>query len=270
MTELTVLSLGAGVQSTTMALLAAHGEIEPMPDAAIFADTQAEPQKVYDHLAWLTSPNVLPFPVHIVTKGSLRDSVTQSAAAGSFVSAPFFTTANDDSGGGILRRQCTREYKIDPLNKEMRRLAGYEPRQRIPENTIECWIGISLDEAIRMKNSTKRWIKNRWPLVEKEMSRNDCLLWLDRNGYPQPPKSACTFCPYHSDAMWRELRDNDPDSWADAVEVDAAIRDSTTSGVERQVFVHRSLKPLPEVDLTTLEDHGQINWLSECEGMCGV
>ena len=57
-----IISLGAGVQSTTMALMAAHGEIEPMPDCAIFADTGDEPQAVYDHLAWLMSGNVLPFP----------------------------------------------------------------------------------------------------------------------------------------------------------------------------------------------------------------
>lgn len=37
--RLRALSLGAGVQSTTMALMAAHGEIGPMPDCAIFADT---------------------------------------------------------------------------------------------------------------------------------------------------------------------------------------------------------------------------------------
>ncbi len=36
------ISLGAGVQSSTMALMAAAGEITPMPAAAIFADTQAE------------------------------------------------------------------------------------------------------------------------------------------------------------------------------------------------------------------------------------
>ena len=40
-----IISLGAGVQSSTMALMAAHGEIGPMPDCAIFADTGAEPQK---------------------------------------------------------------------------------------------------------------------------------------------------------------------------------------------------------------------------------
>lgn len=62
--RLRVLSLGAGVQSTTMALMAAHGEIGPMPDCAIFADTGWEPKSVYDHLEWLMSPNVLPFPVY--------------------------------------------------------------------------------------------------------------------------------------------------------------------------------------------------------------
>ena len=58
--KLRVLSLGAGVQSTTLALMAAHGEIGPMPDCAIFADTGWEPKAVYEHLAWLRSPNVLP------------------------------------------------------------------------------------------------------------------------------------------------------------------------------------------------------------------
>jgi hypothetical protein len=54
--RLRVLSLGAGVQSTTMALMAAHGEVGPMPDCAIFSDTGWEPNAVYQHLAWLMSP----------------------------------------------------------------------------------------------------------------------------------------------------------------------------------------------------------------------
>ena len=66
---LNVLSLGAGVQSTVMALMAGGGEIKPMPDCAIFADTQFEPQGVYEHLDWLETQ--LPFPVHRVTEGNL-------------------------------------------------------------------------------------------------------------------------------------------------------------------------------------------------------
>lgn len=49
--RLRILSLGAGVQSTTLALMAAHGEIGAMPDCAIFADTGWEPKAVYEHLA---------------------------------------------------------------------------------------------------------------------------------------------------------------------------------------------------------------------------
>jgi len=64
-----VISLGAGVQSSTIALMAAHGEIAPMPDAAIFADTQAEPVSVYRWLDWLETQ--LQFPVHRVTAGNL-------------------------------------------------------------------------------------------------------------------------------------------------------------------------------------------------------
>src|SRR5215471_18956769 len=85
-----VISLGAGVQSTTMALMAAHGEITPMPDCAIFADTGWEPKAVYAHLSWLRSSNVLPFPVHIVSAGNIRDDLIarNSARAGRYVTIP--------------------------------------------------------------------------------------------------------------------------------------------------------------------------------------
>ena len=58
---LNVLSLGAGVQSSTLALMAAHGEIEPMPDCAIFADTGDEPKDVYEWLKWLRPSDINAF-----------------------------------------------------------------------------------------------------------------------------------------------------------------------------------------------------------------
>src|SRR6185437_8404632 len=75
--RLRVLSLGAGVQSTTLALMAAHGEIGPMPDCAIFADTGWEPRRVYEHLAWLETK--LPFPVERVSGGNLRADLLANA-----------------------------------------------------------------------------------------------------------------------------------------------------------------------------------------------
>lgn len=78
MTMLRVLSLGAGVQSTTMALMAAHGEIGPMPDCAIFSDTGWEPKAVYDHLEWLEQQ--LPFPVHRVERGNISAALPMERA----------------------------------------------------------------------------------------------------------------------------------------------------------------------------------------------
>ena len=121
-----------------------------------------------------------------------------------------------------------------------------------------------------MKPAREAWQAMRWPLIEKRMARWDCLRWMERNGYPRPPKSSCTFCPFHSDEQWRALT---PEEFAEAAEVDSRLRsrppkDYRTKGT---LFLHRSCKPLAEVDLSTAEDRGQLNlFINECEGMCGV
>ena len=294
-----IISLGAGVQSSTIALMAAHGEITPMPDAAVFADTQAEPAGVYEWLAWIEK--MVPFPVVRVTAGSLEQDTLKSASAdsrtaqapfytspikthergknGFALTAPFHTVNNGQEGQ--LRRQCTREYKIEPINKWMRQFAGLKPRQRAKDVLVTRWIGISTDEAHRAKLSNEPWATTRYPLLEMDMSRMDCLRWFARNGYPLPAKSACYFCPYHDDALWRDMKLNDPQTFARAVEFDKAIRHGTVRGVNAPVYLHRSLKPLDEIDFRNAEDMGQENLFGgdphdergfavECEGMCGV
>jgi hypothetical protein len=258
-----VLSLGAGVQSTTLALMAARGEIGPMPDCAIFADTGWEPKAVYEHLAWLIQQ--LPYPVYQVSAGDLRADIMSrsNTTGGRFAAVPWFMLMpNGDDAMG--RRQCTSEYKLAPIRRKVRELLG----GKTPKGGAEVWIGISTDEAMRMKPSRVGYMVNRWPLIEQKMNRNDCLRWLERNKYPQAPKSSCIGCPFHSNQQWRELREN-PAEWADAIEVDAAIRKQP--GFRGQQFMHRSMVPLADVDLSTAEDRGQGNlFMNDCEGMCGV
>lgn len=263
------ISLGAGVQSSVMALMAKHGELTPMPDFAVFADTQAEPAHVYAWLDWLEDQ--LPFPVHRVTKGDLREAVLTGGSGSRFASPPFYTSNEHGEREGLLRRQCTREYKVEPIEKKLRELAGYESRQRIPPGTVEQWIGISLDEIQRMKDARTKWIVNRWPLIEKRMTRLHCLEWMRDHGYNElPQKSACTFCPYHDDATWQKMRDDDPASFEDACRIDDAVRsgfDKTT----QQLYLHRSLIPLRDVDFTRPDvDQAQFDFMDECDGMCGV
>lgn len=260
MPDLRVISLGAGVQSTTMALMAAHGEIGPMPDCAIFADTGEEPGAVYEHLRWLMSGNVLPFPVHITTAGKLGDRLFDDNEA----RAPFYTDA------GARQRQCTRNYKLNPIRRKLRELLGKGPRSYIAPGTIEQWVGISTDEIIRATPSRQRYIVRRDPLLEKRMSRWDCTNWLTDNGYPIPPKSSCVFCPYKSNKQWRALRDGDSVGWARAVEIDERLRsDAGIAMFKAPTFVHRQRVPLVDADLSRVDP--QINLFNnECEGMCGV
>lgn len=256
-----VLSLGAGVQSTTLALMAAAGEFSAPLDAAIFADTQAEPAAVYQHLAWLET--VLP---------NLREEIIGAMRGERRMDArpPFFT-----KGGGVLRRQCTQDYKVRPIHRKIRELAGIRPKSRGPKHVaVEQWIGISLDEATRMRDSQFRWLAHCYPLVDRRLTRRDCIAWLTANGFPTPPKSACTFCPYHDNRLWRDMKANDPESFADAVRLDEAIRPGM-AGPKRPEgtswYVHPARIPLVEVDFSTAEDRGQINLFeNECEGMCGV
>ena len=260
------LSLGAGVQSSTLALMIAHGEIEPV-DAAIFADTGWEPKHVYTWLDWLEKQ--LPFPIYRVQRGNLRqDTIDRSKLLASRVAAIPWHMVMPNGDRAMGRRQCTAEYKIHPLTVKTRELLELKPKQRAKGVLCEMLIGISTDEALRMKPAKEAWKKHRWPLIEMGMNRNDCLRWMERKGYPLPPKSSCIGCPYHSDHEWRLIK-ADPDSWADALEVDATIRHQPK--MKGQQFMHRSCVPLAEVDLSTAEERGQVDMFNnECEGMCGV
>lgn len=275
---LRILSLGAGVQSTTIALMIAHGELPPI-DAAIFADTQSEPRSVYDHLERLRTPGVLPFPVYVETAGSLRQEVFDACngTAGAWDRPPFYVK-NPDGTQGMIRRQCTEDYKIAVLIAAYRRLAGIAPRGRPKGVRVEQVIGISYDEAIRVRDPWLAWIRNDYPLVDRQLNRGDCLQRLAAFGWTAP-RSACTFCPYHSDAHWLAMKTGDPESWADAVQVDQALR-SADGPVRGELFVHRTMQPLDTIDFAArvgqpkpkkqLRLYLEPDFNNECGGMCGV
>tara|TARA_Y100001938_G_C8051424_1_gene411968 strand:+ start:135 stop:941 length:807 start_codon:yes stop_codon:yes gene_type:complete len=267
MVEPEYLSLGAGVQSSCLALMAARGQLEPMPSAAVFADTGAEPKKVYEYLKWLTDE--LPFPVHVVQhKRGLTANMEDAIKNGVRMAQPPLFTKNPDGSDGQIPRVCTVEFKVSVLRKRIRTLLGMKPRQR--HNGEHCiqWIGISLDEIQRMRESTVPYITNRFPLVEKRMRRGDCLEWMKKHGYPEPPRSACVYCPYHSDHEWRRIKQHDPDGWEEALRVDELVRDGWKN-MNSKMYLHSARIPLKDVDFSTDVDRGQLTMLDECTGMCG-
>ena len=176
---LTVLSLGAGVQSSTMALMTRTGEL-PKPDVGIFADTGYESKSCYAYLEFLKQ--VLPFPIYVVKFGNIKDDMLKARGTTDFVVAPFYTQETITGKKGMILRQCTNQYKIQPIKKKIRELCNVGFNKRFPKDKyVEQWIGISKDEIGRMKPARDPYILNRHPLIEMNMSRQDCVNWLNKN-----------------------------------------------------------------------------------------
>jgi hypothetical protein len=201
-----------------------------------------------------------------------------------FASIPAYTLRPDGTEAKV-RRQCSMEYKIAVIERTIRReILGLKPRQRIPRGTvINQIIGISLDEAGRAKRiqdnarRTNSKFTPKFPLIERFMTRANCLTYLADKVPHQTPRSACVFCPFHSDFEWDRIKREDPAGWARAVEIDHALRIKgriVNRNLNQQLFLHRSCKPLDLVQLDTTPDPRKaqlaINFAAECMGVCGV
>ena len=270
---LRVLSLGAGVQSTVLALMADRGKFGlPKPDFAIFADTGWEPQSVYDHLEWLKTQ--LSYDVEVVRNGNIRDNILTGTLPNNshHIGIPAYVK-NPNGSKGILRRQCTTHYKMTPIHKHIREFLGLENGKRAPKSKqVEMWLGISLDEAVRQKPSQEEWITKRYPLIENSLSRAQLQDWFDTH-YPDRtlPKSSCIGCPYHDDSMWKSLKENNPSEFQDAVFIDRVLRDvpAVSNLIKGDAYLHASRKPLSEVDFSEAQTYEDL-MVEECEGLCGV
>ena len=296
--EVHVLNLGVGVQSTTLYLMIARGELPIRIDAAITADTQEEPgherrrrglpdtdpsRSFYAHLEWLQAQGGPPILVRTV--GKLGDDLIsgQNSTGHRFASIPAFTTTDDGASRGVTKRQCSADYKAVPIERTIRReLVGLPPRRAIPRHvTIHQYIGFSLDEAGRSKRLREVKAKRGWhyhfPLIERFWTRADCLNYLAKNVPHRVPRSACVCCPYRSDVEWLWLRQNDPEGWERAVEIDRALRTTgsvANRDIKQTMYLHRSCKPLDQVEFDPRPSARQLqtnlNFAVECEGVCGV
>jgi len=254
-TRLCVISLGWGVQSWTLAAMVALGELPPV-DAVVHSDTTWEREGTYqfarEWTPWLEERGVRVVTVNdsrqakeAVTAGTnsplytINPPVSLLSGGKNEVMIPAMTSTDK---GGQLRRQCTQRWKIAP----MRRFIASELKRKgikKTEGIVESWIGITTDEWYRGKDSDVLYIRNRYPLLELGMSRLDCLNWLMNKGLPVPIKSSCTFCPYHNQAAWQELKREGGHDWQQAVEVDSLIRDKRPPF---ELFLHQARQPLPE------------------------
>lgn len=265
-----VLSFGGGTQSTALLLMALKGEINGViPDYIIFSDTGWEPVSIYNWVEKVNDYIKEKYNREIIytNGGNIRTDLIRAAKEGVRVATLPFYTLDDNGKKGMVLRQCTNEYKINPVKQKVRQMLGYEPRKRVKE-VVHMWKGISTDEIQRVKPIADSWIEAEHPLIDVVMmNRSNCIAYVEREGLGTPAKSSCIGCPFHDNQTWLEMKKNDPISWEDACQVDEAIR--KLPKLKSQVFLHKSCKPLREIDLNedqlTFDD-----FINECEGFCGI
>lgn len=273
-----IISLGLGVQSTAMYFMSSIKELPPA-EVAVFSDTGKESAATYDYLDYLKKWQKQNggIRIEVLNGKNLYQDLLNKSRVTRFATIPAFTS-NPDGKTGMLRRQCTGDYKIKPVNDYIRdKVYGLPKGARRPLTSV--WIGITLDEAERMSIPKERWKVNHYPFLGMTVdswgnveripwslvrTRDSVLEWYGLKGIPVPPKSSCVFCPYQSDHTWAMRKSQAPEDFKAAVMVDEAIRNSTRQGVNNPVYLHRSCKPLAEVEFDSAQT---VEW-GECSGTC--
>lgn len=276
--EVYSLSFGAGVQSTALLMLTINRDPRlyaaldgHWPELAVFADTGGEPGYVYNHLEKMKNlSGDHGFRLDVVKYGDLAGDILE---ADRFAGVPFFTI-NKDGSRGQLRRGCTRDYKIRPVLRHVKReILGLMPRQRMGKRHIYTILGISVDEAGRAKESRFPWETTVYPLLAMSWRRVDCVEYLEASGLGAVKKSACVFCPYRSTREWKRMKEEHPVDFAAAVDFDNKVRGfykTGRGGVVNPLYVWDQREPLKDQSFGSDQVDLFDSWEDECDGVCGL
>lgn len=263
------LSLGAGVQSTALLVMANDGLIGDI-EFALFADTGDEPKYVHEYIEILKSWSKIPIHTCQTSKEGLSHDIINKFNHNKIPKIPVYFNNNTDGKKTIAQRQCTYDYKIKPLERFVKEYLGIKKGMKAKGVLkVDCIIGISTDEIQRMKDSLNGWTTNIYPLIEKGINTNSCLDIVEKAGLPKPSKSACFHCPYHSHEYWVFLKKNHCSEFDRAVEFEKKM----WKAYQRDFYLTKYLKPIGEIDFSEyvgLFDNDVDGFNNECDGICGV
>jgi hypothetical protein len=221
------ISYGGGVQSTALLVLAAAGRIDfPVFLFANVGDDSEDPRTL-DYVRDVAAPYAADHGIELVelvrrhsTTGevmTIRNRIEQPESRS--VGIPVYM-----SNGAPGNRSCTAEFKIKVIAREVRR------RGATRDDPAIVGVGISLDESHRANTRRAEWGETIvYPLIGVgedtglRLRRTDCVREIEAAGLPVPPKSSCYFCPFHRLQTWVDLRQDRPDLFASAVQLEDTI-----------------------------------------------
>jgi hypothetical protein len=209
-----VVSFGGGSNSTAM-LIGMH-ERGIACDLILFADTGSEKPYTYAHItemnAWLAARN---FPQIKTIRGLQPQMVKDGSLEVECVRLGNLPAV------AYGRKACSLKWKVEPQARHMKKLG-------ITEYTK--FIGFDADEPHRAKG----FVEERYPLIEWDWGRDECIAAIDRAGIRQPGKSACFFCPNSKKHEIIELGRLYPDLLTRALAIEAGATLDVVKGLGRR------------------------------------
>ncbi len=259
--SLKAFSFGGGVQSTAALVLAAQGRIDYRTFLFCNVGEDSENPETLAYVHEVAMPFAHRMGLNLIElqkvrrDGSVDTIYRRLTRPGSrSIGIPVHL-----SNGAPGRRACTVDFKILVVDHWLKR------EWQAHRYGVLVGLGISLDEFTRMRTNTDPetmgWKRLDYPLIDLRLDRVACIRLIEQAGLPVPPKSACWFCPYHSQRVWQEMRAKQPALFERAVALEQLINERRAASGKDPVYLSRQCKPLP---LATT-DYVQLSLLDQDE-----
>ena len=273
-----ILSCGAGMQSSALHLMSCENALAkkrgeppvwpqvPIYDISIFCDLGFEPPWVARQVKFLEDAGHSCGVPLVILHSPLYTDFMENFGERRTISIPWWTI-REDGHKSKMPRNCTIDYKVELISKYVRwELLGYKKGQRLREEdkkAHEMHMGFSAEEARRCKESPNPMFVNRFPLVEMGLTRADNFAYIKDVWGLETKASACTFCPFHKNYFFKFLKENEPEQYAQLVEMDELLRDKNPKPpMDSDLFISRSRERIEDL---TDEDCND----AECFEYCG-
>lgn len=250
--KLTVINFSGGKQSSAILWMILRGDLpRPANLVVLNADPGMENSRTYDYIEMMFEEcEKAGIEAYTVDGPNLYKDLVE--LEGTRVDNPPYWTLDDKGKRGRLMQKCTKHYKIAPMNRAIRRILEdrYDisrKSKRLGSGIVEKWIGFSYDEADRIKPPSRKYVRFRYPLIELGMANSDVIDYYLDNELPIPDRSVCNACFANGLDTLKEMHDERPEDWEQAVEVDEAVRDMGSVGIRDDVYVSSTTTPLTEL-----------------------
>lgn len=258
MTDMKILSCGAGMQSTALALMSCENVMTPekfpmvpVYDLVAFCDLGKEPPWVVNQVKFIENAcdSVgIPF---VILESPLYQDYLDNFGKSRVVSIPFWTVDPDGKKGKMMRN-CTMDYKINLIQNYVRwTILGYKKGERTKAEDLkahEMHIGFSTEEKQRCKENPHKMFINKFPLIDMGLERKDNYAYIRDVWGLETKASACSFCPFHRNYFFHFLKNNEPEEYRDVVAFDNLLESGQPSTkIRSKLYISRSRKRIEDL-----------------------